>query len=228
MEGAFGSIREVYRFKVGTVARPRSRRTTEAGAVVPVAQRLNAEAKAQLLAVLELSPGNVEIKNMVANIDNASTRAALQDAALVRTAQVIPADGRPGELDPGIYRRPDSRRALPPSGLPTIFDLPTPLAVKRADEFTRNVHRVLQHACARCHNEKYQGGFQLIEVKSRHDWTPNVARANLEATLRVVDPDSPTRSELLSRALVPHGPHKRPIFRGATDPKYQLVAAWVE
>ena len=45
--------------------------------------------------------------------------------------------------------------------------------------------------------------------------------------LRVVDPDSPARSELLSRALVPHGPHKRPIFRGATDPEYQRVAAWV-
>ena len=33
--------------------------------------------------------------------------------------------------------------------------------------------------------------------------------------------------ELLSRALVPHGPYKRPIFRGATDPEYQRVAAWV-
>ena len=227
VEGAFGSIREVYRFKAERVpARDPDERLKLARWCL--SQRLNAEAKAQLLAVLELSPGSVEIKNMVANIDNAASRAALRDEALVRTRLELPAAAaRPGELDPAVFRPgppPVNAAAL---RSPTIFDLPTPLAVKRADEFTKYVHGILQQACARCHNENYQGAFQLIEVKSRQGLTPNVVRANLEATLRVVDPDSPARSELLSRALVPHGPHKRPIFRGATDPEYQRVAAWV-
>jgi hypothetical protein len=226
VEGAFGSIREVYRFKSERVpARDPDERLKLARWCL--SHHLTAEAKAQLLAVLDLSPGNVEIKNMVANIDNAETRAAMRDEALVRTRAVLPADGTPGELDPAIFRSGRAPLNSAAAGLPTIFDLPVPLAVKRADEFTRNVHPVLQRACARCHNEKYQGDFQLIEVKSRHDWTPNVARANLEAALRIVDPENLPRSELLSRSLVPHGPHKRPIFRGATDTEYQRVAAWV-
>jgi len=226
VEGAFGSIREVYRFKAERVpARDPDERLKLARWCL--SHRLNAEAKAQLLAVLELSPGNIEIKNMVANIDNAAARTALHDEALVRTRLAPASDGRPGELDPAIFRADRAPVGAAATGLPTIFDLPTPMAVKRADEFTKNVHGILQQACARCHNENYQGAFQLIEVKSRHGLTPNVVRANLEATLRVVDPDSPARSELLTRALVPHGPHKRPIFRGATDPNYQRVAAWV-
>ncbi len=139
---------------------------------------LDAEAKAQLLAVLELSPGNIQVKNMIVNIDNALARTALRDEALVRTRGVSAADGRPGELDPSIYgsgRGPARAAAM---GLPMIFDLPTPLAVLRADEFTRTVHPVLQRACAGCHNENYQGDFQLIKVKSRQDWTPGTSRGS--------------------------------------------------
>jgi hypothetical protein len=113
-------------------------------------------------------------------------------------------------------------------GLPVIFDLPAPVAVKRADEFTRSVHPVLQRACVHCHHENYQGNFQLIEVKTRKDLTPNVARANLEAALRLIDPDNLPRSELLSRALVPHGRQKAPSFQGATDPGYRALEAWVK
>src|SRR5262249_4750869 len=117
---------------------------------------------------------------------------------------------------------------LAAAGLPTIFNLPTNVAVMRADEFTRDVYPILNRACARCHNERYQGDFQLIPVKTRRELTPNVARANLEAALRVVDPDTPARTELLTRSLVPPGPSQRVIFRGANDPEYQRVAAWVK
>ena len=96
-----------------------------------LSHKLNAEAKAQLLAVLELSPGNVEIKNMVANIDNAAARTALHDEALVRTRLAPASDGRPGELDPAIYGPERASLAAAATGLPTIFDLPTPQAVKR-------------------------------------------------------------------------------------------------
>src|SRR5262249_58066311 len=93
----------------------------------------------------------------------------------------------------------------------------------------RAAHHTLQAACARCHNEKYDGTFQLIEVKPRHAPTADVLRANLDATLRLVDPENPARSELLSSALLPHGnaPTKRPIFRGSNDIKFQILATWV-
>jgi hypothetical protein len=234
VEGAFGSLEEAYRFKAARVpARDPDERFKLARWCLT--HGLNAGAREQLAAVLELSPGNVQIQNMIVNIDNAARRAAVRDDALVRTGGVgassafAVGDGGaaspPGELDPRVVR---SGRPLAAAGLPVIFDLPTTQAVLRADEFTRDISPILNRACARCHNENYQGDFQLIPVKTRRDLTPSVARANLEAALRAVDPESPARSELLTRALVPHGPSQRPILRGATDPDYQRVAAWVK
>ncbi len=109
-----------------------------------------------------------------------------------------------------------------------IFDLPPTVAARRADDFAIRVHPIIQRACARCHNENYSGTFQLVQVKNRKEWTPNVARANLDATLTLIDPDNLPRSELLSRALVPHGSIRRPLFHGANDPDYRRIAAWVQ
>ena len=130
-------------------------------------------------------------------------------------------------LNPAVIRR--GIRELGVSGQPVIFDLPAALAVRRTKEFVRFVHPVLQRACARCHNEQYPGSFQLVQVKTRHDQTADVFRANLDATLRLVDPENLAKSEILSSALVPHGPgpNKRPIFRGSNDPEYQILSAWV-
>jgi hypothetical protein len=116
------------------------------------------------------------------------------------------------------------------TGLPRIFDLPPAVAVKRADQFARSVHPVLQAACARCHNDRHTGTFQLIEVKHRRDLTSDVLRANLDATLGLVDPDNPAKSDLLSSALVPHGSaqNKKPIFRGSNDIRFQILSAWVQ
>src|SRR3954452_7504585 len=226
VEGAFGSIQEVYRFKAGRLPdRDPDERLKLAHWCL--AQHLEAEAKEQLLAVLELSPGNAQIQNMISNLDNALARKVPRDEGVTRTNVERPIDdrGRPAELDAEVFRPGRQKGAA--LGLPMIFDLPTPQAGRGADDFTRNVHPVLQNYCARCHNENYQGEFQLIQVKTRHDWTPNVARANLEAVLRMVDPDSPSRSELLARGLVPHGPLRKPIFSGANTPSYQKIAAWV-
>src|SRR4051812_41273196 len=148
VEGAFGSYQEIYRFKAERVpGRDPDERLKLAHWCL--SHHLDAEAKAQLLAVLELSPGQAQIKNMIANIDNALTRAAIRDEGVERTRGERPVDGRPAELDAGIFRPGQGAAAVAPvSSLPTIFDLPTPLAVKRADEFTRGVHPVLQRACA--------------------------------------------------------------------------------
>jgi hypothetical protein len=114
------------------------------------------------------------------------------------------------------------------SDLPVIFDLPTSQAVKRADEFARFVHPVLQTYCARCHNERYEGGFQLIQIRNRKDQTRETLRANLDSTLRLIDRDNPPRSNLLSSTLRMHGNGKntRPIFPGSNDGSYRILAAW--
>ncbi|MGO9470970.1 MAG: hypothetical protein ACLQVF_43310, partial [Isosphaeraceae bacterium] len=112
---------------------------------------------------------------------------------------------------------------------PVIFDLPRPLAITRATEFAKYVHPLLQAYCAKCHNENHDGAFQLVQYRTRADQTSDALRANLDATLRLVDPENLSRSELLSSTLRPHGrgPNKRPIFPGSNDRAYQVLESWV-
>ena len=100
--------------------------------------------------------------------------------------------------------------------LPVIFDLPLPLAIKRTEEFTRYVHPLLQAYCAKCHDGQYDGDFQLVPIRGRADRTSDALRANLDATLRLIDPKNPSHSVLLSSTLRPHGrgTKPRPIFPG--------------
>jgi hypothetical protein len=88
---------------------------------------------------------------------------------------------------------------------------------------------VLQTYCARCHNERYDGNFQLIQMKTKQDRTRDMLRANLDATIKLVNRDYPPRSELLASCLRPHGrgPNTRPIFQGSNDRAYQILATWV-
>ena len=201
-----------------------------------LSQNMKAEAKAELQKVVAISPRSGEARAMLSSL--AATEARLASSTRVDT-DVVQTGGeavepagpsrklqRPGELDPETLRA--ARKEMGVSGW-VIFELPPALAVKRADQYARTVHRVLQARCARCHNEKYEGAFQLVEVKSRKDLTQPVLRNNLDATLQIIDKDNPARSELLSRALVPHGNGqvKRPIFSGSNDPEFQIIAAWV-
>ncbi|MBV8677569.1 MAG: hypothetical protein JO355_10450 [Planctomycetaceae bacterium] len=193
--------------------------------------RLKAEAKEELRAVLALSPAHAQARAMLESIENEEERVALppRDSALVRTSAEV-AEGpsrRPDEVNPADLRRMRAAMNLPDT--PQIFDLPPALAVKRANEFAHGVHPVLQAYCAKCHDTQYPGRFQLIPMKARRDRTPDVFRANLDATLALIDPRNPPKSEILSRSLVPHGtgPNARPIFRGANDPAYQILSSWV-
>ena len=115
------------------------------------------------------------------------------------------------------------------TGLPVIFDLPPAMAVRRAEQFKKYVHPVLQAYCAKCHNADYDGKFQLVPVKTTKQRTPDALRANLDATLRLIDPEYPAKSDLLSSTLRPHGigGKARPIFSGSNDRAYQILAAWV-
>ena len=136
-------------------------------------------------------------------------------------------DGRPEALDSAVLR--NAQRGLGIDDMPVIFDLPMPLAIKRTEEFTRWVHPVLQVYCAKCHDAQHPGDFQLVPVKSRSDRSSNALRANLDATLRLVDPKNLSHSVLLSSTLRPHGngAKPRPIFPGSNDKAYRVLAQWV-
>lgn len=234
VEATFESVAAVYQYKL---ARVPERDPDEHLKLAKwcLGQNLTAEALTELKAVLAVSPRAREAKAMLLNLEQNEARARTPrlDPGLMQTsgeaARPGPArgDSRPSEIDPSALGT--ALRDLNVSRTPVIFDLPPAVAVKRAELFARDVHPVLQAACARCHNEQHSGAFQLVEVKSRRGASGDVLRANLDATLRLVDADNPARSELLSSALVPHGgrPNPRPIFRGANDPRYQILAAWV-
>jgi hypothetical protein len=113
--------------------------------------------------------------------------------------------------------------------LSIVLDLPPGAALKRADEFKKYVHPVVQTYCVQCHNDRYEGEFHLIPFKTRVERTPATLRANLDAVLRLVDREVPGRSELLASSLRPHGvgDNTRPIFQSSNDRAYQILAAWV-
>ena len=80
----------------------------------------------------------------------------------------------------------------------------------------------------KCHNERSQSDFQLIESRSRRDLTNELlVRANLDATLRLVDREELARSPLLTALGMAHGPSNKPIVNGPNHPSYRMVLTWV-
>ena len=188
-------------------------------------QKLPEQAREQLVEVRQLCPDDIQAKLMAANLDaNAQNRN--RDDELKRTSGEVPADEAPAALPPGIAKMIPKHFG---NALPEIFDLPPAMAVRRAMEFAEYVQPVLQNNCATCHNDKYDGEFQLVAVRTAKDRrNPDIARANLDAVLRLVNPDDPSRSDILAAGLVPHGgPRKGAIFRGANDRQYQILSTWV-
>ena len=221
VEKIFRTVREVYEFKRDRLP---ARDPDEGMKLVHwcLTNHLQAEAREQLKAVLALGPHNAQAKLMLENMAAADDRALFRDPAVQRAgAEMVVESPR----DRAVGRA--SNREFAGVGLPVIFDLSPVLAARRADEYARTIHPILQTHCVRCHNERYTGTFQLLQIQTKHDLTPTVLRANLEATLRLIDGESPARSDLLSSGLVPHGANKRPIFASPADPSYQRIAAWV-
>jgi hypothetical protein len=190
--------------------------------------KMKAEAKEQLSKVIALNPSHFQAKAMLRSMQQAETLAAQRqrDPDVKQTAAGDGADERPGALAPAVIQGAQRERMI--SAVPEIFDLPLPLAVKRANEFYAFVHPALQLYCAKCHDERHAGKFQLVPIKARADRTPDAMRANLDATLRIIDPENPAKSELLTSVLRNHGngPRARPIFAGSNDRTYQILASW--
>jgi hypothetical protein len=229
VERVFASIQGVYAFKVEQLPE------NDFDERIKLARwclehKLETEAREQLGAILSRSPKHTQARAMVVSLDQAQVRMSnrMRDPEVRQTsAAPTAAEGRPHSLDASIFS--GARRGMGISDVPVIFDLPPAQAVKRADEFSRYAHPVLQAHCARCHNDQYDGEFQLVPFKTRLDRTREALAANLDATLKLVDRENPTRSDLLSCTLRPHGrgPNLRPIFQGSNDPSYRILAAWV-
>ena len=105
--------------------------------------------------------------------------------------------------------------------MPVIFDLPTPLAIKRTNEFFRYVHPVLQHYCAKCHDGHYDGPpFQLVPIASRGDKTPEAMWSNLDAGLAAHRPRESVEERVAHEHPCSHGRGARltSIFPGLERP----------
>jgi len=231
VEKVVASVREVYSYKLEQLPEKDFDERIKLARWC-LEQKMEPEARQQLDAILQLSPKHAQARAMLASLDQAQTRLAnrLRDPEVQQTgAELVrtPTGERPNTLDTAVIY--GARRGMGISDLPVIFDLPTSQAVKRTDEFARYVHPVLQTYCARCHNEGYDGEFQLVQIKSKQDRTRDALRANLDASLKLIDRENPPRSELLASSLRPHGrgPNKRPIFQGSNDRAYQILATWV-
>ena len=227
--GAFNSLREAYQYQVQQLPdRDCEERMKLARWCLNL--KLHAEAKEQLQQVLELSSKHPQALAMLFTMEQAAAVAAQhqRDPEVKQTGAEGTAENHPGSLDSAVIQR--AQRQLNIMGMPVIFDLPTPLAIKRTQEFINYVHPLLQAYCARCHDGNYQGEFQLVPTKNRVDRTQDALRVNLDATLRLIDQANPSKSELLTASLRPHGSDQRPrsIFPGSNDKAYQILSAWVQ
>ncbi len=228
VEKVFASIAEVYDY--------RRERTPESDpderlklAQWCLAQKLNAEAQTELKHVLALNPEDPRARSMLFQLQSASNRGLPTDASIQRTgAEQVEA---PAPLSSSMLKelREAGRNNPLASGMPVIFDLPQAMAVKRYQEFAEYVHPALQRTCAQCHNEEASSSFQLIQARTRRDLSNDLmTRANLDATLRLINPKDPSKSTLLSAAIMPHPPSGKPILTGPNHPTYRLLITWVQ
>jgi hypothetical protein len=232
VERVFDSIQDVHRYKREQVPEEDMDEQLKL-AQWCLSHHLPSEARGHLGAILKLDPKHARAKAMLTSIEMVEVRTAQHqqqrdDDVHQAGAEIVePPPSRPGALDSAVVR--GARRGMGLSDLPVIFDLPPSAALKRALEFQNYVHPVLQTYCARCHNDRYDGNFQLIEFKRKADRNVDSLRNNLDATLALVDRETPGKSELLASSLRPHGkgPNTRPIFQGSNDRAYQVLQAWV-
>jgi hypothetical protein len=227
--GAFNSMRDAYQYQVQQLPdRDCDERMKLARWCLN--QKMHTEAKEQLEKVLELSAKNPQALAMLFTMEQAAAVAAQRqrDPEVKQTGAEETVENHPGALDSAVIQK--AQRRLNITGLPVIFDLPAPLAIRRTEEFIALVNPLLQAYCVKCHDGNYDGEFQLVPIRNRADRTQDALRANLDATLRLIDQKNPAKSVLLSASLRPHGDgaRKRSIFPGSNDKAYQILSAWVQ
>ena len=143
-EGAFDTLRDAYNYRVAQLPeRDAEERIKLARWCLNL--HLKAEAKEQLERVLELNSKHPQARTMMFSMDQAAAIVAQRqrDPNVKQTGAETMSDDRPKALDSAVLQR--AQRGLNITGTPLIFDLPTPLAIKRYNEFCRYVQPVLQN-----------------------------------------------------------------------------------
>lgn len=218
LEGDFGSLAEIYQYKLDRVADDDPEEHQKL-ANWCIAQKLETEARTELKKVLAMEPGNRQAKAQLFNLEANEARKA---QAQVKTKAAAP------RADNALVRTStDVNQDRPVSaGPPAIFDLPPAPALQRYREFALTVHGELQRRCAGCHNETSGLAFQLVRAGSaREQMNDLLLRTNLEATLPLIDRADPARSPLLTASVLPH--QGRSILGSPNHPTYRAWAQWV-
>jgi len=233
VEAVFGTLAEAYEYKN---SRTPSHDPDERMKLAQwcLTNGLTDHAKVELERVLELNPQHHRAKGMLFQMDAVASREPKVDGAVVRSSVEMPLRSAPSADPnaPGVLNLDDLRekyrRNPNGAGVPVIFDLPAPQAIRRYQQFAQRVHPILQKQCAGCHNERTPGSFPLFQAKNRRDLGNDfIIRANLDATLRLINPDDPAKSEVLTSSLMPHPPKNQPIFLGPNQFSYRELSAWV-
>ena len=222
VEGVFDSIEAAYQHKKEHTP-PRDPAERLKLARWCIEQKLPAEAREQLAALVELDPDDRQASAMLANLDNSAARAVDRDAAIARAAVEVP-DEMPRALDVEAIRK-GSRGVV---GAPAILDLSPAVAVDRYQKFNRYIQPILQRRCIACHDENSGRDFALIRLRTAKDArNETLLRTNLDATTRLVDGANLSASRLLTLAFQPHKPANKPLFTGPNDPEYRWLYQWV-
>lgn len=235
VEKDFESLQEVYAYKAERLPQDDPEEHLKF-AQWCILEKLEKEARAELRKVLDLQPESRQARAMLFSIDAAAERMAkrraLADSSIARAGATVPVgtDGKPRALPAEIYQiRRGRAREINRAAPPAIFNLSPPLAVKRFQEFVTYVHPELQRQCASCHNERSKGKFVLLQARDRRMATdPLLLRTNLDAVLRLVNPENPSRSELLLSSVTDHPQINRPILSGPNHPTYRVFSTWVQ
>jgi hypothetical protein len=95
--------------------------------------------------------------------------------------------------------------------------------------FSQRVQPLLFNSCATgaCHGGGKATGFELQRPASGGLLLPNVTRQNLVQTLKLIEREDASQSELLRKALEAHGGSAKPPLTGKDAPAYQTLEAWV-
>lgn len=221
VEGVFDSVESAYEHKK---AQTPARDPAELLKLTQwcLAQKLPAQAREQLTALVELDP-DPKYAAMLANLENSMARAVDRDAAIAR-AGVEVTDGMPKALDLDAVRR--GNKAV--VGAPAILDLSPAVAVDRYQKFNRYIQPMLQKRCIACHDENSGRDFALVRLRTANDKrNETLMRTNLDATTRLVDGANLSASRLLTLAFQPHKPANKPLFTGPNDPDYRWLYTWV-
>ena len=124
-----------------------------------------------------------------------------------------------------VAATPVERPILPEELDRTARDMPA----GTMEAFASSIGPLLVNRCgaARCHGPASGNAFHLLRPPSSSRPSLRITQRNLQATLKLVDREDPTRSPLLTAALRPHGPLDVSVFAGRRADQYERVADWV-